>query len=152
MPKYVPVSQVGVLLPHVKSLIALLAKVKTIDSNGRVVMATGHANPQDHVLLAREARAQGVEVMLTHPSAAVTMDMKKEVASLGGYIEVMADFNQWGGDAKEKADYVAEVIKGVGPNTYCLDRTAGRWITPSRPTAMSSPREPCGREVFLIVS
>lgn len=130
MPKYVPVSRDGVLLPEVRSLIALLAKVKTVDSNGRVVMATGHATPEDHVLLAREARAQGVEVMLTHPSAAVTMEMKQEVASLGGYIEVMADFNQWGGDAREKADYAAETIKGVGAEHVLFGSDCGQMDNP----------------------
>ena len=34
--------------------------------------------PEDHVLLAREACRQGVEVMLTHQSAAVTLAMNAE--------------------------------------------------------------------------
>ena len=117
-PTFVPVSRNGVLLPEVRSLIALLAKVKTVGSGGGVVLATGHATPEEHLLLAREARSRGVKVMLTHPSAAVTLAMKREVAELGGFIEVLADFNQWGENFSEKADYAARDHSRCGGRIY----------------------------------
>jgi hypothetical protein len=38
-----------------------------VDSNGRMVLATGHATPEEHLLLAQEGRAQGLNALLTHP-------------------------------------------------------------------------------------
>jgi hypothetical protein len=130
MTTFVPVSRNGILLPEVQSLIALLAEVKTVGSDGRVVLATGHATPADHMLLAREARRQGVQVMLTHPSAAVTLAMKQEVAELGGFIEVLADFNQWGENFSEKADYAAETIRGVGAESIVMGSDCGQMNNP----------------------
>jgi len=57
----------GELLPEVKYLIGGLAKIRTVDSNGRLVLATGHATVEEHLLLAREGRKQGLQVLLTHP-------------------------------------------------------------------------------------
>src|SRR5262245_56679226 len=55
-PAFIAVSRNGELLPEVKHLISVLAKIRTVDSNGRMVLATGHATPEEHLLLAREGR------------------------------------------------------------------------------------------------
>src|SRR4030095_6412958 len=86
-PPYVAVSKNGELLPDVKHLIGVLAKIRTVDSNGRMVLATGHATPEEHLLLAREGRRLGINVLLTHPG---DIPQLPEVARLGGFIEVMA--------------------------------------------------------------
>ena len=46
-PSHIAVSRNGELLPSVKHLIAELAKIRTVDTNGRMVLATGHATPED---------------------------------------------------------------------------------------------------------
>src|SRR5436190_3981391 len=66
-PPFIAVSRNGDLLPEVKHLIGVLAKIRTVDSNGRMVLATGHATPEEHLLLAREGRNAGLNVLLTHP-------------------------------------------------------------------------------------
>jgi hypothetical protein len=66
-PAFIAVSKDGQLLPQVKQLIAELAKIRTADSNGRMVLATGHATPEEHLLLAQEGRRLGLNVLLTHP-------------------------------------------------------------------------------------
>src|SRR5262245_7578005 len=86
-PPYVAVSRNGELLPQVKQLIAELAKIRTVDSNGRMVLATGHATPEEHLLLAQEGRRLGLNVLLTHPG---DIPQLPEVARLGGFIEVTA--------------------------------------------------------------
>jgi hypothetical protein len=86
-PPFIPVSRNGELLPEVKHLIGVLAKIRTVDSNGRMVLATGHATPEEHLLLAREGRRQGINVLLTHPG---NIPQLPEVAQLGAFIEVMA--------------------------------------------------------------
>jgi hypothetical protein len=86
-PPYVAVSKNGELLPEVKHLIGAMAKVRTVDSNGRMVLATGHAAPEEHLLLAREGRAQGLNVLLTHPG---DIPQLPEAARLGAFIELNA--------------------------------------------------------------
>ncbi len=86
-PAFIAVSKDGELLPEVKYLIAVLAKLRTVDSNGRMVLATGHATPQEHLLLAREARQQGLNVLLTHPG---DIPQLPEAARLGAFIELTA--------------------------------------------------------------
>src|SRR5213593_1835593 len=77
----------GELLPEVKYLISVLAKIRTVDSNGRLVLATGHATAEEHLLLAREGHKQGLQVLLTHPG---DIPQLPEVARLGAFIEVTA--------------------------------------------------------------
>jgi hypothetical protein len=86
-PPFIAVSRNGDLLPEVKHLIGVLAKIRTVDSNGRMVLATGHATPEEHLLLAREGRKQGLNVLLTHPG---DIPQLPEVAQLGAFIEVTA--------------------------------------------------------------
>jgi uncharacterized protein DUF6282 len=62
-PAFIAVSKNGELLPEVKYLIAQLAKIRTVDTNGRMVLATGHATPEEHLLLAREGRRLGLNVI-----------------------------------------------------------------------------------------
>ena len=70
-----------------KHLIGEMAKIRTVDSNGRLVLATGHATPEEHLLLAREGRKQGLNVLLTHPG---DIPQLPEAAALGALIEVNA--------------------------------------------------------------
>jgi uncharacterized protein DUF6282 len=86
-PPFIAVSRNGDLLPEVKHLIGVLAKIRTVDSNGRMVLATGHATPEEHLLLAREGRKQGLNVLLTHPG---DIPQLAEAAQLGAFIEVTA--------------------------------------------------------------
>jgi hypothetical protein len=86
-PPFIAVSKNGDLLPEVKHLIGVLAKIRTVDSNGRMVLATGHATPEEHLLLAREGRNAGLNVLLTHPG---DIPQLPEVARLGAFIEVTA--------------------------------------------------------------
>ena len=86
-PPYIAVSKNGELLPEVKHLIGLLAKIRTVDSNGRMVLATGHATPEEHLLLAQEGRRQGLNVLLTHPG---DLPQLPEAAKLGAFIELTA--------------------------------------------------------------
>ncbi len=85
-PPFVMVSKDGELLPVVKHLIGVMAKMRTIDSRGAMVLATGHATPEEHLLLAREGRAQGLQVLLTHPG---NIPQLPEAAKLGAFIEIM---------------------------------------------------------------
>jgi len=86
-PPYIAVSKDGELLPEAKHLIEEVAKIRTVDTNARMVLATGHATPEEHLLLAREGRKHGLNVLLTHP-----MDIPQlpDAAKLGAFIEMVA--------------------------------------------------------------
>ena len=86
-PPFIAVSKDGQLLPVVKQLIGELAKIRTADSNGRMVLATGHATPEEHLLLAQEGRRLGLNVLLTHPG---NIPQLAEAARIGAYIELTA--------------------------------------------------------------
>src|SRR2546423_3546500 len=86
-PPYVAVSKNGELLPEVKHLLSVMATIRTIDTNGRMVLATGHAMPEEHLMLAREGRRLGLQVLLTHPG---DIPQLPEVARLGAFAEITA--------------------------------------------------------------
>src|ERR1700724_1638182 len=86
-PTCIAVSKNGELLPEVKHLIGVLAKIRTVDSNGRMVLATGHATPEEHLLLAREGRKEGLQVLLTHPG---DIPQLAEAGQLGAFAELTA--------------------------------------------------------------
>jgi len=119
-PSYIAVSRNGELLPSVKHLIAELAKIRTVDTNGRMVLATGHATPQEHLLLTREARGQGLNVLLTHPG---DIPQLPEAARLGAFIEVTAS-NIYKTSAQSAA--AAALIKKIGAEHMIVSTDCGQ--------------------------
>jgi hypothetical protein len=119
-PPYIAVSKSGELLPSVKHLIGVLAKIRTVDSNGRMVLATGHATPEEHILLAREGRAQGLNVLLTHPG---DIPQLEEAARLGAYSEITASqvYKTDAGAAK-----AAGVIRRIGAEHIIVSTDCGQ--------------------------
>lgn len=57
------------LLPEVKEAISVIATKKTRDSNGDLILATGHNGPEEVLMMVKEAARAGVKhVIVTHPS------------------------------------------------------------------------------------
>lgn len=132
-PRFVPVSRNGELLPEVKDLIAKLARIRTANSNGRLALATGHATPEEHLLLAREGRKVGLQVMLTHPGKIAQL---AEAAKPGAFIEVNAAGTVNGAGSKEvtssgrgAADAV-EVIRRIGAEHIVVATDCGQVTNP----------------------
>jgi Family of unknown function (DUF6282) len=119
-PAYIAVSKNGELLPEVKHLIAVLAKIRTVDSNGRMVLATGHATPEEHLLLAREGRQQGLNVLLTHPG---DIPQLPEAAKLGAFIELTASTVYKTEPARAKA---AEFVHRIGAEHIIVSTDCGQ--------------------------
>ena len=119
-PPYIAVSRNGELLPEVKYLIAQMAKIRTVDSNGHLVLATGHATPEEHLMLAREGRRLGLNVLLTHPG---DIPQLPEAASLGAFIEVNAS-----GIYKTEAGQAAAaaLIRKVGAEHIVIGTDCGQ--------------------------
>src|SRR5277367_750592 len=119
-PAYIAVSKDGELLPEVKHLIGVLAKIRTVDSNGRMVLATGHATPEEHLLLAREGRKQGLQVLLTHPG---DIPQLAEAGQLGGFAELTASNVYKTEAARARA---AAFVKKVGAEHIIVSTDCGQ--------------------------
>ncbi|HEX5108763.1 MAG TPA: DUF6282 family protein [Vicinamibacterales bacterium] len=88
----------GELLPEVKQALQVIATTKTRDSNGDLVLATGHNSHDEVVLMVREAVKVGVKrIIITHPLLDI-VDMNdaeiKEVVAMGPgiYAEFTSQF------------------------------------------------------------
>src|SRR5262245_40655377 len=119
-PPYIAVSKNGELLPEVKHLIGVLAKIRTVDSNGRMVLATGHATPEEHLLLAREGRAQGLQVLLTHPG---DLPQVADAAKLGAFSEITASQVY---KTDEGATRAANMVKKFGAENLIVSTDCGQ--------------------------
>src|SRR5258708_4463951 len=137
-PSYIAVSKNGELLPEVKHLIAVLAKIRTVDSNGRMVLATGHATPEEHLLLAREGRRQGLQVLLTHPG---DIPQLPEAAKLGAFIEVTAS-NIYKNEAGRTAS--TSLIRKIGAQSIIISTDCGQTgnVYPTDRLALPPPALP----------
>lgn len=130
LPRAVATVRSGELLPETKAIIALVAKIKTVDSHGTVVLATGHATPEEHVLIAREARRLGVPVLLTHPGDNVTDAQYQDVKTLGAFVEVNADFYQEGEHPEEKIAFAVKQIQRLGAESIVMGTDCGQMNNP----------------------
>src|SRR5438067_12665020 len=88
------------LLPEVKEAMQIIANTKTRDSNGDLILATGHNSPPEDMLMIKEAVRAGVKhIIITHPLLDIvdmTAAQIKEAVSMGS--EIYAEFTaQFGG-------------------------------------------------------
>lgn len=130
MPRAVTSVRNGELVPEAKAIIALVSKLKTTGSNGTVVIATGHATPEEHVLIAREARRLNVPVLVTHPGDNVSEAQFMELKKMGAYVEVNADFYQEGDNADEKVAFALKQIKRLGAESIIMGTDCGQINNP----------------------
>jgi Family of unknown function (DUF6282) len=129
-PRKIDIVRNGQVTQDAKDIITLVGRLKTIESNGHVVMATGHTNADTAIALIREARKQGVDIMWTHPGDNISDDLKKEASGLGAYVEVMADINQAGDNHVEKADYAAQLGHVWGVERSMIGSDCGQMNNP----------------------
>lgn len=129
-PKNVPTVRDGELVPEAKAIIALVAKLKTQGSNGTMVIATGHATPDEHVIIAREARRMNVPTLITHPGDNVSEAQFMELKKMGAYIEVNCDFYQEGDNPDEKVGFALKQIKRLGAESIIMGTDCGQIDNP----------------------
>ncbi|HET9360319.1 MAG TPA: DUF6282 family protein [Vicinamibacterales bacterium] len=105
----------GELLPEVKQALQVIATTKTRDSNGDLVLATGHNSYEEIVLMVREAVRVGVKrIILTHPLLDI-VDMHdeqiKEVVGMGPGI--YAEFTALFGNPNGRPETVKRYVSGI---------------------------------------
>jgi hypothetical protein len=110
-----PCANGGELLPEVKEAIQLIAKTKTRDSNGDLILATGHNSGPEVRLIVKEAVSAGVKhIIITHPlldSVDMTPADIKEVVAMGP--EIYAEFTSQFGNPGANPDMVKLYVEGI---------------------------------------
>ena len=124
-PRIVDTIRSGQLLPEVVHFIGVMGKMATVDSNGPLVLATGHATPEEALLLTREGRRQGLQVVVTHGGG--TAPEFQEAAKLGAFLEfnsaaVVRDFSS--------AKAMVQAIRKVGPASVVVGTDCGQMNNP----------------------
>jgi hypothetical protein len=129
---FVSVSRDGKLLPEVLEVLSLIAQ-------NDLTLATGHVDPQEALIILREAKNRGVQRMIvTHPllgpqSTYMSIDQLAEAASLGAYMEVTAGTVYRDTPARTRA---FEAIRKVGPAMTFVSSDSGLTGGPNHPDAL----------------
>ena len=141
---FVAVSHDGELLPEVKEVLGVIAKTRTVESNGELVLATGHSPPEEALMLLQEARNQGVKHMVvTHPlpyndtRENWTLAHMQEAVKLGAFIEVRTQTlpTEPGGARIWKP--AAEMIRQLGTENCILASDLGQGGRPLHPDGLA---------------
>jgi hypothetical protein len=103
------------MLPEVREAIHVIATSKTRDSNGDLILATGHNSPEEDAMMIKEAVKAGVKhIIITHPLLDV-VDMHdaqiKEAVGLGP--EIYAEFTSQFGNANATPDTLKRYASGI---------------------------------------
>lgn len=131
---FVPVAKGGELLPEVKQVIALVAKLN-------LTLETGHSSAEEGLLILREAKRQGVtRMVVTHAMLApvgMSIAQMQEAASLGAYLEFV--YNGLIGPNREFqiADYV-KAMREVGAKFCIVSSDLGQVGNPLHPDGFAS--------------
>lgn len=128
-PTCIPTQKNGELLPEVKYLIAEMAKVRTLDANGKLILATGHATNDEHLLIAKEGRKDGLHVLLTHPG---DIPAVAEAIKLGATAELTAHFEN-----EKNKQQAADFVKKYGAENIAYGTDCGQNVKPFPTDCMS---------------
>ncbi len=138
-----PCADGGELLPEVKEAIHLIATLKTRDSNGDLVLATGHNSWGEVKLMVKEAVKEGVKhIIITHPlldSVEMTNAEITEVVGMGP--EIYAEFTAGSfgtSTASEAAKKTyAEGIRAAGVEHAFVSTDTGQLNSMFQPDALA---------------
>ena len=133
----------GELLPEVKEALQIIAKTKTRDSNGDLILATGHNSPPEVKLMVKEAVRVGVKhIIITHPLLDI-VEMEpheiKEVVGMGP--EIYAEFTSQFGNPNARPEVVKlylETIRLVGPEHSFISSDTGQLNSIWQPDALAN--------------
>jgi len=148
---FVSVARNGELLPEVKEIISVIARTRTRDSHGPLVLATGHSSPEEALMLVREARRQGVEhIVLTHPMVEIvgmSIAQMQEAARLGAFVEFVSSFAR-GPEADTRTRDYAEAIRKVGVRSSIVSSDLGQMGNPLHPDGLAAAAQALRRQGF----
>jgi hypothetical protein len=125
-PKFVPISQNGELLPEVRRLIAVMAKMLTVDTNAPLVLGTGHVSGAETLLIARDARKVGLQVVSPHGATDMNDQELQEFLKLGGFVELRQNGPR------------AELVRKIGAESIIASTDCGFLTNPFPPDCLAA--------------
>jgi hypothetical protein len=130
------------LLPEVKEAISVIATAKTRDSDGDLILATGHSGPDEVMMMISEAVKAGVKhVIITHPllgSVGMSDAQIKEAVGLGPeiYAEFTSQFGRPNAAPAMVKRYVG-AIRAAGVEHAFVSSDTGQLTSPFQPDALA---------------
>jgi hypothetical protein len=138
---FVSVVRNGEVTPEVKEVISIIAKEKTRDSNGELVLATGHSSADEALTMLREAQRQGVRrAVVTHAignPVFMTIAQMQEAVKLGAMLEFVAQYAMGPKPAFTLAAY-ADAIRKVGIDNVIISTDFGQQGRPIPPDGLAA--------------
>jgi hypothetical protein len=138
-----PCASGGELLPEVKEALRVIATTKTRDSNGDLVLATGHNSPAEVHLMVKEALRVGVKrIIITHPLLDIVEMEPKEIKELvESGPEIYAEFTSQFGNPNARPEVqklYLETIRLVGPEHAFISSDTGQLNSMWQPDALAN--------------
>jgi hypothetical protein len=131
----------GDLLPEVKQVLEIIATKRTRESNGQLILETGHSSQPEGMMLIKAALAAGVNTIInSHPRLqGYTPAQVKEAAMLGrGH--VWEEFTWQFGEPSAKPEdvqWVVDAIRAAGVDHSFVSSNAGQAGQPYPPDALA---------------
>jgi hypothetical protein len=131
----------GDLLPEVKQVLQIIATQRTRESNGQLILETGHSSQPEGFMLIKEALKAGVNTIInSHPRLqGYTTEQVKQAADLGpGHVweEFTWQFGQPNARPEDVKWYV-DAIRAAGVERSVVDSDAGQAGTVYPPDALA---------------
>jgi hypothetical protein len=129
---FVTSSKNGQLVPEYADIFKDIATLKTRDSKGDLILATGHLKPSESLMVLQQAKAAGVKTMIfTHAQMnfiGATTEECLQAVKLGAYIEQVGfEFvPEEGPAAQEELHKVVELIRAVGVDHIVMASDVGQ--------------------------
>lgn len=139
-PPFVLVSRDGQLLPETRAVLDVIAKTRTVDSNGELVLATGHMPAQEALMVLRAARDAGVKHMVvTHGATTWSLGDLQEAVKLGAFVEARAGFDLIAEPrgAVDPRKTTTDVIRQLGPEHIVIASDLGQRTNPVHPDGLA---------------
>jgi hypothetical protein len=131
----------GELLPETKQVLEVIATARTRETNGQLILETGHSSQPEGFMLIREALKAGVNTIInSHPRLqGYTVEQVKQAAELGpGHVweEFTWQFGQPTARAEDVKWYV-DAIRAAGVEHSFISSDAGQAGTAYPPDALA---------------
>jgi hypothetical protein len=129
----VPIERGGQLLPEVLEVFKIMA-------GGKLALATGHATPENTLLLIREARKMGIDrIIVTHPVNSMSLEQQQEAAKMGAYLEYCYGTTlEYAGKGRRTLAEFAKLMKALGAEHCIMSSDLGNAVNPVHPAGLKS--------------
>lgn len=129
----VPVERDGKLLPEVYEVFKIMAREN-------LALATGHATPENTLLLIREARKAGIDrIIVTHPINRMSLEQQQEAAKMGAYLEYCYGTTlEYAGKGRRTLAEYAKLMKALGAEHCIMSSDLGNAVNPVHPAGIKT--------------